>query len=99
VFENPPRTPVLVRVENEELRIEYAIYTSWLKSILPSPTRGQAFATWFYGKNASDEMIAKANTNVITSEPFSRRAHDGRLYVRPLTVSKSVRIIELRLGD
>jgi hypothetical protein len=44
-------------------------------------------------------MIAKANTNVIMGEPFSRRAHDGRLYVRPLTVSKSVRIIELRLGD
>lgn len=76
-------SPVLTRQQATGLRIEFAAYPPWLRSRLRQPTRGTSFKAWFGGTEHQDGS-------------FSKDSQDGVLEARPVPLSSSATIFELR---
>ena len=104
-FESTDLALVLVRrPQKSEAVIEFATYPPWLRTLLPTPQRGLAFASWLEscgpdfrpaevglnGKSDPDECL-------MFERGLRKRTRLGVLHVSPFDVTRSQQIFELRI--
>ena len=76
--------PVLARHgHGGSFEIEYAVYPVWLRSRLIAPKRGADFSKWFRPQSEAEGTLVRASEG-------------GRLTARPVDVTGSLRIFEVK---
>lgn len=88
--------PVLVRRDARgNFNIEFGVYPPWVKALFPHPRRGTAFTTWF-GHTSGHETQANIDQEPVNGVLVKGTAQ-GTLMARPVDITPSLRIFELRL--
>ena len=97
-FEPTDTAVILVRRPSGGMAvIERAVYPPWLRSVLPAPERGTAFALWIQNPDRYFRSDASQHDDLLFETGLKRRVALGSLSVRPFRVTASQHIFELRL--
>ena len=87
--------PVLARRDHSSnYTIEFAVYPPWLKALLPTPRRGIDFGTWFGRTNGQHSTV---DGDEASAEMLVKETPQGTLVAKPVDITPTLRIFELRL--